>query len=77
MSIQNEKIVYSFTKKKDGYRKLPVGQDAILVAFSYKDNRPYFGQQKIKIPKDGLIQLSLNVTNELTVKSEIAKLTEQ
>lgn len=77
MSIHNEKNVYSFTKKKDGYRKLPVGQDAILVAFSYKDNRPYFGQQKIKIPKDGLIQLSLNVTNELTVKSEITKLTEQ
>ena len=77
MSTHNEGNSYSFTKKDDGYRKLPVGQDAIIVAFSYKDNRPYFGRQKIKIPKDGTIDLTLSVTNELTVKSDMAKLTEQ
>jgi hypothetical protein len=77
LSSHNEGNLYSFTRKNDGYRKLPVGQDAIIVAFSYKDNRPYFGQQKIKIPKDGLVDLTLSVTNELTVKGDVAKLTQQ
>lgn len=75
-SIHNDGNLYSFTKKKDGYRKLPVGQDAIIVAFSYKDNKPYFGKQKIKIPKDGKIILTVNSSTEKAIRQDIAKLTE-
>lgn len=75
-SIHNDGNIYSFTKKKDGYRNLPVGQEAIVVAFSYKDNKPYFGKQKIKIPKDGQIDLTLTGSTEETIKQDINKLTE-
>lgn len=75
-SIHNENNQYSFTKKDDGYRKLPVGLDAILVAFSYKDNKPYFGKQKINIPKDGQIELTLTASTEQTIKQDINNLTE-
>ncbi|MBK7667714.1 MAG: hypothetical protein IPJ32_10465 [Sphingobacteriaceae bacterium] len=75
-SIHNDGNLYSFTKKNDGYRTLPVGQDAIIVAFSYKDNKPYFGKQKIKIPKDGQIDLALTASTEQTIKQDINKLTE-
>jgi len=75
-SIHNDGNLYSFTKKKDGYRTLPVGQDAIIVAFSYKDNKPYFGKQKIKIPKDGKIDVSLIASDEKAIKQDINKLTE-
>ena len=75
-SIHNDGNLYSFTKKNDGYRTLPVGQDAIIVAFSYKDNKPYFGKQKIKIPKEGQIGLTLTASTEQTIKQDIKKLTE-
>jgi hypothetical protein len=75
-SIHNDRNLYSFTKKNDGYRKLPVGQDAIIVALSYKNSIPYFGNQKIKIPKDGQIQLQLTPTTAQAIKQDIAKLME-
>ncbi|UAY53045.1 hypothetical protein [Ferruginibacter albus] len=75
-SIYNDGNLYSFTKKKDGYRKLPVGQDAIVVAFSYKNNKPYFGKQAIKIPKDGQISLPIEPSTEKDIKQKIEKLTE-
>jgi hypothetical protein len=75
-SIHNEGNLYSFTRKNDGYRKLPIGQDAILVAFSYKDKNPYFGKQRIKIPKDGQIDLTLNLMTEQAIKQEIMKMIE-
>mgnify|MGYP007080417857 CR=1 FL=1 len=75
-SIHNDGNIYSFTKKKDGYRKLPVGQDAIIVAFSYKNNKPYFAKQKIKIPKDGQISLTINTSTEKAIKQDIEKLTD-
>jgi hypothetical protein len=75
-SIHNDGNLFSFTKKNDGYRTLPVGEDAIIVAFSYKDNKPYFGKQKIKIPKDGQIDLALTTSTENAIKQNINKLTE-
>lgn len=75
-SIHNDNNSYSFTKKKDGYRKLPVGQEAILVAFSYKDNKPFFGNKKIKIPKDGQIELIVFESTEKEIKQDINKLIE-
>lgn len=75
-AIHNDGNLFSFTKKNDGYMKLPVGQDAIIVAFSYKDNMPYFGKQKIKIPKDGQIVIVLIASNEKSIKQDINKLTD-
>lgn len=65
---------YSFTKKEDGYRKLPVGEDAFLVAISYTNNKSYFGKQKIKIPKDGQIELTMEKANQDEIKRDIANL---
>lgn len=70
-SIYNDGNLYSFTNKDDGYKNLPVGQDAIIVGFSYKANKPYFGKQKIKIPKDGQIDLTLIVSTEKTIEKNI------
>ena len=75
-SIHNDDNVYSFTKKVDGYRALPVGQDAFVVAFSFKDNQPYFGKEKIRIPKDGQIDLLLTTSTDKAIKQDIKKLTE-
>lgn len=75
-SIHNDKNSYIFTKKNDGYRRLPVGKEAILVAFSYKNDKPYFGKKKIKIPKDGKIDLALLESTEQIIKQDIIKLKE-
>lgn len=75
-SLTNEQGMYSFTKKQNGYRRLPVGEDAILVAFSYKNNKPYFGKKKIKIPATGEIELKMELTNQSNIKATVAKLTE-
>jgi hypothetical protein len=75
-SIYNDGNVYSFTKKKDGFRTLPVGQNAFVVAFSYKDNKPYFGKEKIRIPKEGQIDLLLTASTEQGIKQDIKKLME-
>ncbi len=74
--IHNDGNQYSFTKKKDGYRKLPVGQEAIIVAFSYKDNKPFFGKQKIKIPKDGQINMTINSSTEKAIRQDLEKMTD-
>ena len=53
-----------------------MGQDAFVVAFSFKDNQPYFGKEKIKIPKDGLIDLFLTASTDKAIKQNIEKLAE-
>lgn len=73
-SIHNDGNIYSFTKRNEGYNKLPVGQEAIIVAFSYRDNKPYFGKQKIKIPKDGQIGLTRTVSTEQAIRQDINNL---
>jgi hypothetical protein len=73
-SIHKEGNLYSFTKKDDGYKKLPVGEDAIIVGFSYKENKPYYGMQKIKITNDGQINLTLSETTEKAIKLAMEKL---
>lgn len=73
-SLRNEQNKYSFTKTQNGYRRLPVGEDAILVAFSYKNNKPYFGKKKIKIPATGEIELKIELTEQSNIKAAVAKL---
>lgn len=74
-SVQDDGSFYSFTKKKDGYRSLPIGEDAFVVAFSHKDNKPYFGKQKIRIPKGGQIELTIYESTNQKIKQDIHKLT--
>jgi hypothetical protein len=74
--VHHEGNLYSFTKKDDGYRNLPVGQDAFVLAFSYKNDNPYFDKKKIKIPKDGQIDLVLTESTAQRIKQDIKKLTE-
>lgn len=68
---------YSFTRKEEGYRKLPVGKDAIIVAISCKDNKSYFGKQKIKIQKDGQIEIAIVEAPQNIIKKEILGLLSQ
>lgn len=75
-STHNQNNLYSFTQNEEGYRKLPVGQEAIIIAFSYKNNKPYFAKQKITIPKDGEIDVLLASSSEKVIKEEIIKLAE-
>ena len=75
-SIHQDGNQYSFTKKDDGYRKLPLDVDAFIVAFSYRENKPYFGKLKIKIPKTGIIDLKINETSLQEIKQQINKLAE-
>lgn len=65
---------YSFTNKGGSYRKLPVGEMAMIFAFGYKAGKPYFGNKSITIPKDGKIELDLRQMNERLIKKEIEKM---
>jgi hypothetical protein len=70
-AIHTEGKLHSFTKNKDGYRNLPVGEEALVVAFGYKDNKPWFGQQKITIPKEGRVTVELKPTTIAAIKRAI------
>jgi hypothetical protein len=71
---ENNGNTYSFTKNADGNRKLPVGTDAIIVAFSYKNNHPFYGKKKIKIPEKGVINLDLKISSQQLIKRDIEKI---
>lgn len=73
-AIHTEGSLHSFTKKDNGYRNLPVGKEAVVVAFGFKDNKPWFGKQKIRIPKDGRITVELKQTTAAAIKQQISSL---
>lgn len=64
---------YSFTNKSGLYRKLPIGEEAVLVGLSSKNGIPYFGFQKIKIEEEGEFKVSLSASNMNEIKSTLAK----
>ncbi len=68
---------FSFTKKEEGYRKLPVGEEAIIMALSYKNTISYFGKKKIKIPKDGRIELQIEETSQDEIRRSISSILDQ
>jgi hypothetical protein len=53
MSFQRDNELYSFTKEKGPYTKLPLGKDAIVVGVSIKNDSLFYAYQNIKI-EDGL-----------------------
>lgn len=75
-SISNDGNLYSFTKKKEGYRKLPIDEQAFIVAIGVNKGVPYFGMKEIKIPRNGVIRLDMKqVGKDLIAKkiNEISK----
>ncbi len=73
-AIHQDSMEFSFTKKQDGYRKLPIDSKAIIVGFSYKDSISYFGKQEIKVPENGIVELNMVQKKYDEIKTEINNL---
>jgi hypothetical protein len=66
---------YTFTNKQAEYRKLPVGQNAVIVALSYQDETPYVGLREIKIPASGIIHLEMKPTTAGKITAQLSRYT--
>ena len=64
---------YSFTNKSGAYRKLPIGEEAILIALSSKNGKPYYGSTKIKIAETGEFALTVSETTMEEIKTSLAE----
>ncbi|MCB0538282.1 MAG: hypothetical protein KDE33_12235 [Bacteroidetes bacterium] len=73
-SIFNEGDTYSFTKKKEGYRLLPINEEAFVVAIAVKDDQSYFGMQEVKIPSTGTVSLNIEMRDKESIAEAIADL---
>lgn len=70
-SISNNGNTYSFTKKKEGYRKLPIDDEAYIVAIGVNNGMPFFGMKKIKIPRNGTIILNMDKVDKELIATKI------
>jgi hypothetical protein len=70
--IQNDDKQYWFTKKEDGYNKLPKGEKAILVAIGLVDNEVLFADKEIVIGKNEIETLSLKKASSKEIKTRLA-----
>jgi hypothetical protein len=70
-SISNNGNNYSFTKKKKGYRKLPIDEQAYIVAIGVNNGIPFFGMKEIKIPRDGTIKLDIDKVDKELIATKI------
>jgi len=64
---------YSFTNKSGAYRKLPLGEEAIIIALSSKNGKPYYGSTKIKIAETGEFALTISETTMEEMKASLAE----
>ena len=67
MSFPRSNELYSFTKEKGPYTKLPLGRDAIVIGVSIQNDSVFYASQNIKI-KDGL---KLDINMEYIPKSSL------
>lgn len=74
-SIHTIEDTYSFTKKKNGYKLLPIDEEAIIIAIGVKDNQPFLGKQKIKIPSTGKIDLTMKISSQEDILEAITDTT--
>lgn len=65
---------YRFTKKEEMYRKLPVGEEAIIVAISVHNKVPFFSAQRIKIETKQLITMSPSKSDWAKIKDELKRI---
>lgn len=70
-SISNSSNQYSFTKKTDGYRNLPIGEQAFIVAIGVNEGTPFFGMKEIKIPRNGTINLEMSKVDKELIATKI------
>ncbi|WP_018343860.1 hypothetical protein [Cytophaga aurantiaca] len=71
-SVKNVGNKYSFTNKSGAYRKLPIGEEAILIALSSKNGKPYYGSTKIKIAETGEFAITVSETTIEEMKAFLA-----
>lgn len=73
---EDEKVKgkYRFTKKEEMYRKLPVGEEAIIVAISVHNKIPFFSAQRIKIEARQLVTMSPSKSDWAKIKDELKKI---
>ena len=64
---------YSFTNKGGNYRKLPIGEEAVIVGMSSKNGQPYFATKTIQIPESGEYTLEFAKLSMEEMKAAIAK----
>lgn len=76
-SIFSKDNQYSFTKKENGYRMLPIEEDAYIVAIGVKNNQSYFGMKQIKIPKTGSINLKIDQLDKELIKDAITNISKK
>jgi len=60
--------VYSITGDAAPYTKLPIGEEASIIALSYKDGQPYFAIKKIEITEQDTYDLMLEPTSADDIK---------
>jgi|GEM_PF-3927946 hypothetical protein len=72
-AINNNGNKYSFTNKSGMYRKLPIGEEAVIIALSSKNGQPYFGTTKIQIPETGEFTLEVFESTTEDIKSSMSK----
>lgn len=65
---------YSFTTKGGNYRKLPIGESAIIIAISASQGKPFFAIEKLKIQKEQNVKLILESITWKEVDSELVEM---
>jgi hypothetical protein len=71
MSFPRENNLYSFTKEKGPYTKLPLGRDAIIIGVSIQNDSVFFASKKVKI-EDGLkLDFKMNHIQTASLKDSL------
>jgi hypothetical protein len=67
------KGIYHFTKREDGFNKLPTGEKAIIIAINYNKSKLRFDEKEITIGQHETEILTLNDINFKTLKAALSK----
>ncbi|MCH2044281.1 MAG: hypothetical protein MK212_09050 [Saprospiraceae bacterium] len=73
-SLENKNNLHSFTNSSKTYSKLPVGEKAFIVAIAIHEGQSLLGIQEIEIPKEGIIDVSLEEVDKATLKAKLVGL---
>lgn len=65
---------YRFTKEAEAYRKLPIGENAIVLAMSTHKEKAYFAMKKIKIEEKQNLEMRLKESTWQEVEAKLANL---
>lgn len=70
---QKKDGTYCFSHDDNETQMLPLGETATILATAYKDGKPYFALQQIKIKKDQTIAFDLKETTKNNLKEKLLK----